>query len=238
VLCIDWIFLMAFDIDLMIFDCDGVLVDSEVLAARIEADLLTKAGYAITADELSERYAGLTFQNILFEIEKISEVPISASLIDKVDPLIDKALKTVKMIEDAPRAIAAFGAQSCICSNSTSARLAVSLGATGLKAAFGNRIYSALEVGTKRGKPAPDVYLFAAEQMKADPKRTFVIEDSVHGVHGAKAAGMRVIGFTGASHITPGHAERLTDAGAETCINRLRDLAPTVKALSAWQELA
>jgi beta-phosphoglucomutase-like phosphatase (HAD superfamily) len=174
------------DVDLMIFDCDGVLVDSEVLAARIEADLLTKAGFPITAEELSERYAGLTFQSILFEIEKVSEVPISAALLDKVDPLIDKALKTVRMIDDAPRAIAAFGAKTCVCSNSTSARLNVSLGVTGLKGAFGNRIYSALEVAEKRGKPAPDVYLHAAKTLGADPARTFVIEDSVHGVHGAR----------------------------------------------------
>jgi beta-phosphoglucomutase-like phosphatase (HAD superfamily) len=228
---------MALDIDLMIFDCDGVLVDSEVLSARIEADLLTKAGYVISPEELSERYAGLTFKDILFEIEKISEVPISAALLDRVEPAIDKALASVRMLEDAPRAIAAFGAKTCVCSNSSNARLDISLGATGLKGAFGGRVYSALEVGTKRGKPAPDVYLYAAEKFKADPARTFVIEDSVHGVHGASAAGMRVIGFTGASHITAGHAERLTDAGAETCINRLRDLAPTVEALSSWSGL-
>ena len=222
------------DIDLMIFDCDGVLVDSEVLAARIDAELISAAGYPITAEEMSTRYAGLTFQQILFEIEKISEVPMSASMLSRADEMIDKALARVKMLEGAPAAIAAFGAKTCICSNSTSARLEISLTATGLKGAFGNRIFSALEVGEKRGKPAPDVFLYAAKQFNADPARTFVIEDSVHGIHGARAAGMRVIGFTGASHTTPGHAERLSDAGAETVINRLRDLLPTVEALSEW----
>ena len=224
------------DIDLMIFDCDGVLVDSEVLAARIDAELISAAGYAISAEQVSERYAGLTFQQILFEIEKLSSVPMSASMLTRADAMIDKALKTVKMIDGAPAAIAAFGAKTCICSNSTSARLEISLGVTGLKGAFGKRIFSALEVGTKKGKPAPDVFEFAAKQFNADPSRTFVIEDSVHGVHGARAAGMRVIGFTGASHTTPGHAERLSDAGAETVINRLRDLLPTVEALSEWSE--
>jgi HAD superfamily hydrolase (TIGR01509 family) len=225
------------DIDLMIFDCDGVLVDSEVLAARIDAELISAAGYPITAEEVSTRYAGLTFQQILFEIEKLSSVPMSASMLTRADAMVDKALKTVKMIEGAPAAIAAFGAKTCICSNSTSARLEISLGATGLKGAFGKRIFSALEVGDKRGKPAPDVFLYAAKQFNADPTRTFVIEDSVHGIHGAKAAGMRVIGFTGASHSTPGHAERLSDAGAETVINRLRDLLPTVEALSEWSDV-
>ena len=222
------------DIDLMIFDCDGVLVDSEVLAARIDAELITSAGYPITAEEVSERYAGLTFQQILFEIEKLSSVPMSASMLTRADEMVDKALKTVKMIEGAPAAIAAFGAKNCICSNSTSARLDISLSVTGLKGAFGKRVFSALEVAEKRGKPAPDVFLFAAKHFNANPSRTFVIEDSVHGIHGAKAAGMRVIGFTGASHSTPGHAERLSDAGAETVINRLRDLLPTVEALSQW----
>ena len=225
------------EIDLMIFDCDGVLVDSEVLAARIDAELISAAGYAISAEQVSERYAGLTFQQILFEIEKLSSVPMSASMMSRADAMIDKALKTVKMIDGAPAAIAAFGAKTCICSNSTSARLEISLTATGLKGAFGKRIFSALEVAEKRGKPAPDVFEYAAKQFNADPSRTFVIEDSVHGIHGAKTAGMRVIGFTGASHSTPGHAERLSDAGAETVINRLRDLLPTVEALSEWNEV-
>lgn len=224
------------DIDLMIFDCDGVLVDSEVLAARIDAELITAAGYAITSEEVSKRYAGLTFQQILMEIEKISQIPMSASMLTQADAKLDKALKSVKIIESAPAAISAFGSKTCICSNSTSARLDITLGATGLKGAFGKRIFSAMEVAEKRGKPAPDVFLYAAKQFNADPARTFVIEDSVHGIHGAKAAGMRVIGFTGASHSTAGHAERLSDAGAETVINRLRDLFPTVEALSQWRE--
>jgi HAD superfamily hydrolase (TIGR01509 family) len=224
------------DLDLMIFDCDGVLVDSEVLAAKIDADLITKAGHPITAEELSERYAGLTFQQTLIEIERISEVPMSASMIAKADALIDKALARVKMLDGAREAALHFGDRKCICSNSTMARLAISLGATGLKPLFGDKVFSALEVGTKRGKPAPDVFLHAASQFGADPSRCFVIEDSVHGIHGAKAAGMRVIGYTGASHSTPGHGERLSDAGAETVINRLADLPATVEALSLWRE--
>ncbi|MCU0831822.1 MAG: HAD-IA family hydrolase [Rhizobiaceae bacterium] len=226
------------DIDLMIFDCDGVLVDSEVLASRIDAELITKAGYPISAEDLSERYAGLTFKQILLEIERIADVPMSAAMIDKADALIDKALARVKMLDGARDAALAFGDRKCICSNSTSARLKISLGATGLDSVFGANVFSALEVGSKMGKPAPDVFLHAAKAFDADPARCFVIEDSTHGVHGARAAGMRVIGYTGASHSTPGHAERLTDAGAETVINRLKDLPATVQALSLWSENA
>ncbi|NJR13177.1 MAG: HAD-IA family hydrolase [Phyllobacteriaceae bacterium] len=222
------------DFDLMIFDCDGVLVDSEVLAARIDAELITKAGYPITPEEMSDRYSGLTFKQILIEIERISDVPMSASMLTRADALIDKALERVKIIEGAREAALHFGDRKCICSNSTSSRLKVSLGATGLRPIFGDAVFSALEVAEKRGKPAPDVFLHAAAQFKANPARCFVIEDSVHGIHGARAAGMRVIGFTGASHSTPGHAERLSEAGAETVINRLRDLPETVEALTLW----
>ena len=83
-------------------------------------------------------------------------------------------------------------------------------------------------------KPAPDVFLHAAKTLGADPANTFVIEDSVHGISGAKAAGMRVIGFTGASHSYPGHADALTEAGAETVIRRWADFRGVVAALSEW----
>ena len=101
---------------------------------------------------------------------------------------------------------------------------------------FDGAIFSSLDTPSARPKPAPDVFLHAAETMKADPRRTFVIEDSVHGIAGAKAAGMRVIGFTGASHSHPGHADLLTEAGAETVIRRWADFGAVLAALSQWSE--
>jgi beta-phosphoglucomutase-like phosphatase (HAD superfamily) len=103
---------------------------------------------------------------------------------------------------------------------------------------FAGRIFSALETPTARTKPAPDVFLHAAETLGANPARTFVIEDSVHGVAGARAAGMRVIGFTGASHSYPGHADALTEAGAETVIRRWAELNGVLAALQHWSEHA
>ena len=97
-------------------------------------------------------------------------------------------------------------------------------------------IFSSLDTPSKKPKPAPDVFLHAAAAMAADPARTFVIEDSVHGIAGARAAGMRVIGFTGASHSYPGHADALTEAGAETVIRRWADFKGVVAALSEWSE--
>lgn len=225
------------DIDLVIFDCDGVLVDSEIVAARVEAELLTQAGYSVDADELARLYAGLTFKEIMLRIEREASQVFSASLIEEAEALVDKRLaEEVEMIPGADQAVAAVGAPYCICSNSRTERIRTTLGRTGLLRRFDGRIFSALETPSKAPKPAPDVFVYAARTMKAEPRRTFVIEDSVHGITGAKAAGMRVIGFTGASHSHPGHADMLTEAGAETVIRRWSEFAPTLQALADWSE--
>lgn len=223
--------------DLVIFDCDGVLVDSEVIAAQVEAELITAAGYAISAEELSELYSGLTFKDILLSIEAKSKVPFKAALIDQVESLIDERLASdVQAIEGAAEAVAGVVAPRCICSNSTQERLALMLSRTGLKNLFEGRIFSAFDTPSRKPKPASDVFLFAAEAMRARPEATFVIEDSIHGVHGARAAGMRVIGFTGAAHSYAGHADALTEAGAETVIRRWADLKSVLAALAEWAE--
>ena len=90
--------------------------------------------------------------------------------------------------------------------------------------------------GSFPGKPEPDIFLHGAKQFGADPANTLVIEDSVHGIAGARAAGMRVVGFTGASHTYPSHADRLTEAGAETVISRMSELPDVITALAEWQE--
>jgi beta-phosphoglucomutase-like phosphatase (HAD superfamily) len=127
--------------------------------------------------------------------------------------------------------------QKCICSNSRSERIRFMMETTGIDRLFGkDDVFSSLDTPSGRPKPAPDVFLHAAGHYRADPARSFVIEDSVHGIHGARAAGMRVIGFTGAAHSYPGHADMLTEAGAETVIRRWSDFAGVVAALSEWSE--
>ncbi|MBL8584537.1 MAG: HAD family hydrolase [Rhizobiaceae bacterium] len=221
--------------ELIIFDCDGVLVDSEIIAARVEAELLTQAGYAIEPEDIVERFAGLTFKDIMLRIEQVSNVPLQASLIEQSEELVDRRLRReVREIEGAGRAVAGVTVPHCICSNSRGDRLEFMLQRTGLLPLFSGRIFSSLETPSRNPKPAPDVFIYAAEKMGADPANTFVVEDSVHGIAGAKAAGMRVIGFTGASHTYPGHSEALTDAGAETVIRRWADFPIVVRALSEW----
>lgn len=222
---------------LIIFDCDGVLVDSEIIAAEVESTLLTEAGYAIEAADLAERFAGLTWQDILLSVEREAGIPLSASLLDKSEQVLDERLKNeVQSVEDIVEVVSALKLPKCICSNSSSARLEMMLKRVGLYELFAPHIFSAKEVGTKKTKPAPDVFLHAAQQFGVDPQDVIVIEDSVHGIHGARAAGMRVIGFTGGAHSYPGHADKLTDAGAETVIHRHKDLASVIEALSIWTD--
>ncbi len=225
--------------DLVIFDCDGVLVDSEIIAARVEAELLTAAGFEISAEEIAESYAGLTFKDIMLKIEEKAAIPFQASLISQAEELVDRKLKTdVRAIDGVHEAVAAVTAPRCICSNSTSERIEMMLERTRILPLFKGRIFSALETPSKKPKPAPDVFLHAANTYGADPAKTFVIEDSVHGISGAVSAGMRVIGFTGGAHSYPGHADALTEAGAETVIRRWADLGGVIQALSMWSEHA
>lgn len=224
-------------IDLIIFDCDGVLVDSEVIASEVEAALLTEAGYPIGPEEMGERFAGMTWRNTLLEIEREAAIPFSASLITRNEEILDKRLASdLKIIDGVKAALSQLRLPHCVCSNSTSARLAMMLGKVGIRDHFGRHIFSARDLGEDRVKPKPDIFLHGAKQMGVDPSRVLVIEDSVHGIQGARAAGMRVVGFTGGAHTYPSHADKLTDAGAETVISRMSALPATIEALSQWSE--
>jgi HAD superfamily hydrolase (TIGR01509 family) len=222
---------------LVIFDCDGTLVDSEIIAARVETALLAEAGVEIDPVEFAGRYAGLTFRDILLRIEAETGQVFQASLLDRQREALDRRLaREVRAIAGAREAVAAVRQPRCICSNSRMERLEMMLTKTGLMPLFEGRIFSAMDLPEKKPKPAPDIFLHAAREMKADPHACFVVEDSVHGIAAAKSAGMRVIGFTGGAHSYPGHADILMEAGAETVINRWADLAPVLEALSTWSE--
>ncbi len=222
--------------DLVIFDCDGVLVDSEIVAARVEAEMLTKAGFPISAEEVAQRFAGLTFRDILMLVEKEANIPFQVSLLDENRRVLDDILaREVAEIEGAAK-IAASVPKRCICSNSHMPRLEAMLARTGIAALFDGLVFSASDIVSGKPKPAPDVFLHAANTLGANPANTFVVEDSVHGIAGAVAAGMRVIGFTGGSHSFPGHADQLTEAGAETVISRWSGFLPVLLALTEWQD--
>ena len=220
---------------LVIFDCDGVLVDSEILASRVDSERLKSIGYDISVEEMSHRFAGLTWDRISKLIEADLGHSLPENFHSETDAELDHRLANeLDIIPGVHEMLDRLDYQRCICSNSSPERLKISLTRTKLYDRFRPYIFSAVAVGNKRPKPAPDVFLHGAAEFSVDPRETIVIEDSTHGIHGAKAAGMRVIGFTGGSHSWPGHADALTAAGAETVINRMVDLPATIDAIAAW----
>jgi HAD superfamily hydrolase (TIGR01509 family) len=221
---------------LALFDCDGVLVDSEIIAARVEAEMFKEIGIEIEAEELAERFAGLTLPRILELLSEETGVRFPENFADKVEKETDVRLgRDLEAIEGVHAMLDAVDLPRAICSNSSSVRLEMELTPLGLWDRFKPYVYAAREVGSKKGKPAPDVYLYACEQFGVAPASAIVIEDSVHGVAAAVAAGCRVVGFTGGAHSYLGHAEALSEAGAETVISRLKDYPAVIEAMAAWE---
>jgi HAD superfamily hydrolase (TIGR01509 family) len=223
---------------LLVFDCDGVIVDSEIIAAAVEAELLTKAGYPIAAPELIRRFAGLTSREVAQAVETESGRPLPETFLAEVSREIDHRLgRDLKAVPGIHEVLDRLEGPRCVCSNSSAARLAISLKKTELYDRFVPHIYSAVEVGTREPKPSPNVYRFAIAAFGVAPREVLVIEDSVYGVEAARGAGARVVGFTGGAHTWSGHADALTTAGAETVIRRLADLPALVAAMPGWEGL-
>ena len=221
---------------LIIFDCDGVLIDSEILAARVDCELLREIGYEITPEDLTHRFAGFTTERIFELIGEEIGRKVPDELIRRAEVETDRRLgKEVEPIAGVHEMLDLLEDPRCICSNSRSERLRISLEKVRLWDRFRPYVFSAREVGTGRGKPEPDVFLHAAKVFGVDPDEAIVIEDSVTGITGAVRAGMRVVGFTGASHSWPGHGEALMDAGAVTVVRRLAEVPPTIEALREWR---
>jgi len=209
-------------IDLIIFDCDGVLVDSEIIANRIFAEHLTALGAPHTPEDAIDLYLGMTEETVrqLLEADGFSLPETFSKDVDKkTNEALAHSLEAIPGIEQT---LAALEVPVCVGSSGTPAKIRQSLATTSLLSFFDPHLFSGYQV--ENGKPAPDLFLFAAEQMNAMPDRTVVIEDSVAGVQGAVAAGMHVIGFTGGSHVTPGHAEKLRAAGADQVFDDMRAL--------------
>ena len=214
---------MNANVDLVIFDCDGVLVDSEVISCRAHAATLARHGYAITADQVLDRFLGVSDREARLTIE----TELGRRLPDDFEAQVKQAtlqfyagnLQAIAYVGDA---IAAIDLPKCVASSGTPEKIHHGLTCTGLYDRLAPHIFSATQV--ERGKPAPDLFLFAAERMQVSPERCLVIEDSVPGVTGARAAGMTVLGFHGGSHCRPGHADMLRAAGAALIFDDMRQL--------------
>jgi HAD superfamily hydrolase (TIGR01509 family) len=210
-------------ISLVIFDCDGVLVDSEVIACREDAACLSEAGFPVTPEEMARRFVGTSAKSMLVTLSEQYQRQPRPGLNELRQARIVAAFEgELQPIPGIREALSQLHAKRCIASSSPLHRIVRSLELTGLRDYFADSLYSASMVS--RGKPAPDLFLYAAAQMKIDPSECVVIEDSPSGVVGAVTAGMRVIGFVGGSHCGPGHAERLRAAGADVVISLMADL--------------
>ncbi|GAA5541393.1 MULTISPECIES: HAD family hydrolase [Brucella/Ochrobactrum group] len=209
--------------DLVIFDCDGVLVDSEVLSC-----LAFERVYASHGMELPQGTVAKGIGMKQADIMKMIEDMTGHRLPDGVDGEFWPATRTLFAESLEPTVgIANFlrelPQKRCVASSSHPERIAFSLEKTGISHYFGDAVYSSSMV--KRGKPAPDLFLFAADKMGVDPARCVVIEDSPFGVEGAIAAGMTAFGYTGGAHTYDGHAERLSSKGAHQVFTHWDDIA-------------
>jgi HAD superfamily hydrolase (TIGR01509 family) len=219
-------------IDLIIFDCDGVLVDSEVISCRAHADVLSRHGYPITADQVFERFLGRSTRqaNLEIEAELGRKLPddYHGDLQDELFRAFEADLEAIRGIHDVLDRVTQ---PVCVASSGSHERMKVSLGTTGLYQRLAPNIFSSSQV--KHGKPAPDLFLFAAAEMRVPPVRCVVIEDSLAGIAGARAAGMKVLGFYGGSHCRPGYADALRRAGADLTFEDMRQLPDLVGRVAA-----
>jgi HAD superfamily hydrolase (TIGR01509 family) len=210
-------------VELVIFDCDGVLVDSERIAIRVDAIMLDRLGWPLSEAEIIERFVGRPYDFMVAEIEAHLGAPLHAGWEEQYRPLYEEAftaeLTAVDGIGDVLEWLVTDHPDLALCVASSSSHRSIrrSLELTGLGHHFGDDIYSVEDV--THGKPAPDVFLHAAARMGFDPSVCAVVEDSAHGVAAGRAAGMRVFGFGGG--VTP--AARLV--GPETVVfHDMRDL--------------
>lgn len=208
--------------DLVIFDCDGVLVDSEDLSCRCLSDALTQAGIEMSTEQALERFLGRSTAAVLEYCQSVGQ-PIPANFLADLAGQVRETFRAqLKAIPGVATVLAELRLPYCVASSSDLDRVKFSLELTGLASYFAQRLYTSQMV--ERGKPAPDLFLHAAGRMGFDPCRTLVIEDSISGVLAAKAAGMKVWGFVGGAHyrLRDGSA-LLRDAGADQIFAAMTD---------------
>ena len=201
-------------VDLIIFDFDGVIADSETLANQILADRLTGIGCATTLEDAFEHYLGRSWADCVTRFEALWRRPGPDDLRAQVDAEIERRLPELKPVQGAPEFIRSCRAYArCIASSSTPEWIERRLQLLELSDQFPGAIFSTAR-HVRRGKPHPDIYLHAMQAMGASADSTLVIEDSVTGVAAAAASGAFVVGLCAGSHVRPGHADRLMAAGA------------------------
>src|SRR5436190_5411247 len=208
--------------DLIIFDCDGVLIDSEVLSCRCLSEVLARYGVNLDVARVQDLFLGRSVTAVREHCDALGcSIPeqFPAELRTSIRAAF---LASLCPIEGVKSVLEDLQIPHCVASSSDVERVSFSLSLTGLAPHFDTRLYTSQMV--ERGKPAPDLFLYAAEKMQVDPTRTLVIEDSVSGVKAAKAAGMSGWGFVGGSHYQSRDGKAiLREAGADRVFGRMAE---------------
>ncbi|MET3921311.1 HAD family hydrolase [Arthrobacter sp. UYEF20] len=210
--------------ELVVFDCDGVLVDSEVIAVPVDQRVLADLGWELGLEEIVERFVGRSEASFIAEVEEHLGIELADGWDRKYEPWYRTAFdRDLVAVDGVVAALDELLLPHCVASSGSHAKMRRTLGQTGLLHRFDGRIFSATEVA--RGKPAPDLFLHAADRLGTPPERCVVVEDSAYGVQAARAAGMHVLAYAGG--VTP--AERLAGPGT-TVFHDMRQLPELVAA--------
>jgi HAD superfamily hydrolase (TIGR01509 family) len=217
----------------VIFDCNGVLVDSEPIANTVLARALASIGIKAPPQDLARRFSGRRPADIFYAIERTTGRRLPKNFEERVSDEILRRLRTeLRPIAHVTRALTWIRGPKAVASSSPLERVQLSLEVTDLIGYFCGRLFSASRV--KRGKPAPDLFLMAAQQMQVQPSKCIVVEDSVPGITAAAAAGMTPIAFVGGSEAAGHLAGELSNAGARAIIADMRHLHETITGLRGW----
>ncbi len=215
----------------LLFDCDGVLVDSEIIAAHKMVEFVGEIGNPITLEYYLNNCTGRTFSGILKEMEAKNEVELPSNylgiLSDRVEAAFKKELKAVAGMEGV---VERFGSIAAVVSNSDPEQIDSALQISKLNQHIKGPLFSASLVDFP--KPAPDVYLNAMQELRAVPEKSWTVEDSISGATSAKAAGLNVIGFLGGKHIVEGHADKLLEVGVDLVASDANELKLMLQELS------
>jgi HAD superfamily hydrolase (TIGR01509 family) len=217
----------------VIFDCNGVLVDSEPIANAVLSRALASIGVKAPPQALARRFSGRRPADIFYAVEQNTGRRLPKNFVERVSDEILRRLPTeLRPIPHVTRALTWIRGPKAVASSSPLERIQLSLEVTDLIGYFCGRLFSASRV--KRGKPAPDLFLMAAQQMQVSPSKCIVVEDSVPGITAAAAAGMTPIAFVGGSEAAGHLAGELSNAGARAIIADMRHLHETITGLRGW----
>ena len=218
---------------LIIFDCDGVLVDSETLSAKAAAIALAEFSVHLDAKQSLQAFIGLTFAAAIAKVRSDFGVELPPAYASRYAQHLEQTFRQeLKPMAGVVQMLESLRVPFCVGSNSSQARLAMTFEVTGLTHFFTGRVFSGEDV--KEGKPAPDLFLHAAARCGVAPENCLVIEDSPVGVVAAVKAGMPAIGFVGGGHASPALRERLLQAGASVILDDMMLVERHIQAQRNW----